>query len=245
MHDIKHPIAPQFFIALIATVGSIAHAAVAEPDLVYLNRCAATCAVHPGTDDAINGASSIVSNSSTLPAFPYADSTFNAMAACVRAVLAPYNVRVRIDSPGSVARREIMLSTTSQTIGYPGGIHSVAPFDGHAHDNRIAFVFASNIGDNMDALCWNTAQSIGFLYGLDRVSNCSDVMSSTPGRGEKAFVDFDSPCSGEISGQAGTCVLGNTTQNSAALLHATPGPSDIVFANGYETFEVPSPGPSP
>jgi len=63
---------------------------------------------------------------------------------------------------------------------------------------------------------------------------------------------FLNPCSGTCSvqgggdgGNPGHCILGNTTQNSAAMLGVTPGPTDIVFANGVERFELPSSGPSP
>lgn len=49
----------------------------------------------------------------------------------------------------------------------------------------------------------------------------------------------------EVSGNPGHCVLGNTTQNSAAVLSPAPGPTDIVFANGAEFFEQPASGPAP
>ena len=219
------------------------NATTAEPDIVYLNRCAAGCSVQPGSDDAINGKSSIVNSSVSVAAFPYSDATFDSTAACVRNVLKPYNAIVRIATPGSFPRREIMLTTTSQSLGFFSGLYTQAPFDGHPHDNRIAFVFATTTGSGIDNLCWETALAIGNLYGLDIVTPCSDIMSFDTGCGPKSFTDQNAACAGEIT--PGHCILGNTTQNSAAVLGVSPGATDIVFANGVEQFEQPASDPSP
>lgn len=65
----------------------------------------------PAADDAVNGKSSIVSGSKVAPAFPYIDAVFDATAACVRHVLATYNIQVRVDAPGTTPRREILMTT--------------------------------------------------------------------------------------------------------------------------------------
>ena len=218
---------------------------IAPPDIVYLNRCAAGCTVKFGGDDAINGFSSLVPGTTALAAFPHSDAVFDATAACVRTVLAPYNIQVRIADPGTLPRREIMLSTTSQQIGLPSGIAADAPLDGHPHDNAIAFVFATVAGPSVDNLCWDAAQTIGNLYGLDIVTYCPDIMSYSTGCGTKSFTTQNATCLGTVSGVAGVCALGNTAQNSAAVLITAPGPTDILFENGVENFQVPASGPSP
>jgi len=153
-------------------------------------------------------------------------------------------VQVRISSPGAVPRREIMLTTVPATVGLSAGSAEAAPFDGSPRENAIAFVFATSIGPNVENLCWITAEAIGNLYALDFVTSCLDIMSWTPGCGVKSFTNEDAPCSGAF-GTPGHCFLGNTTQNSAAMLGVTPGPTDIVFENGLEAFQTPRDGPSP
>ncbi len=215
--------------------------AATAPDIVYLNRCVGTCAVQAGADDAINAKSSVVSSSVSVAAFPWPDATFDATAACVRTVLAPYDIIVRITSPGALARREIMLTTTSQSIGLFSGLYTNAPFDGYPHDNTIGFVFSTTVGSDVQNLCWETALVIGNLYRLDIVIPCADIMSFDTGCGVKSFTNQDAACA-NIGGQ---CILGNSTQNSAAILGAAPGLTDILFANGTETFQLPSAGPAP
>jgi len=234
----------RYLVMTIGLTGAYDALAVEAPDIVYLNRCAGGCQVQGGADDAINGKSSLISGSHTAAAFPYADSVFDETAACVRTTLAPYNVQVRITGPGAVPRREIMLTTVPATVGLSAGSAEAAPFDGSPRENAIAFVFATSIGPNVESLCWITAEAIGNLYALDFVTSCLDIMSWTPGCGVKSFTNQDAPCSGAF-GTPGQCFLGNTTQNSAAMLGVTPGPTDIVFENGLEAFQTPRDGPSP
>ena len=236
----------RFACAVFASIAARDGQAVSEPDIVYMNRCASTCSVISGTDDAVNGLSSVVSGSTTVAAFPFADSVFDATAACVRSVLAPYNVEVRVTSPGAAPRREILLTgSNSQLVVSFANLPAISPFDGAPEDNTIAFVFANSVGSNVDNLCWVTATEIGHLYGLDSVAPCSDIMSLATGCGVKDFTDQDAACSGAASGTPGQCLLGNTTQNSAAMLSATPGPTDILFQNGLEAFQLPASGPAP
>jgi hypothetical protein len=220
--------------------------AVDAPDIVYLNGCAAGCSVEgPATDDAVNGKSSIVVGSHVAPAFPHADAIFDATAACVRTALANYNIEVRIVAPGAVPRREVLLTTLPSTLGFDSGVPANAPFDGTPRENTLGFVFASTIGSDVDDLCWLTVSTIGSLYGLDYVTPCGEIMSNSTGCGEKAFLDQDSACVGGVNSPAGKCILGNSTQNSDAILLSVGGVRDIVFENGLENFQLPSSGPAP
>jgi len=216
-----------------------------SPDIVYLNRCAAGCMVHQGSDDAANHASSIINGTFTVPPFAYSDSVFDQVAACARDVLLPFDVHVVANDPGQLFRREIMLTTLSQSIGLGSGITAEAPFDGFPKSNTIGFVFATTLGGDVDKVCEATAYTIGNLYGLDIVTSCSDIMSFGTGCGEKTFLNADSPCDGAISGNPGHCIQGNTTQNSFAVLMGTAGPPQSLFINSFEGFEVPQAGPAP
>src|SRR4051812_21092599 len=84
---------------LMLQLGAV-HAAALTPDIIYLNRCAGSCAVAPGADDAINAKSSVVSGAATLAPFPGSDAVFDSLAACVRHVLMPFNVHVIANNPG-------------------------------------------------------------------------------------------------------------------------------------------------
>ena len=93
--------------------------------IVYLNRCVAGCTVSAGPDDAANHVSSILTSNSTAPEFAYSDATFDQVAACVHHVLLPFDIHVVITDPGLAPRREIMLTTTSQTLGFPPGLAEI------------------------------------------------------------------------------------------------------------------------
>lgn len=106
-------------------------------------------------------------------------------------------------------------------------------------------MFASAIGSDIDKLCWIAASTVGNPYGLERVTPCAEIMSYDIGCGEKEFLDQDSACDGTAEVTPGKCFLGNTTQNSDAVLLSVAGTRDIVFENGFENFQLPSSGPSP
>ena len=99
----------------IATVcaASPAHAAL---DLLYINRCVGGCALTGGTDDAVMRKSSLLSSSTTVPAFPHGDAAFAATVDCVRSVLAQYDVAVVTSDPGAATRREVILGGSSQNV---------------------------------------------------------------------------------------------------------------------------------
>ncbi|HST28342.1 MAG TPA: hypothetical protein VLK26_08240 [Rudaea sp.] len=215
------------------------------PDLVYLNRCTGNCPLGVGTDDAVNRKSSILNGSATAPAFAYSDDTFNQIAACTRAVLAPFNIRVTVFDPGSRPREEVILTTYSESIGLSSNIGALAPYSGSREPNTIGFVFASLFNGNVDDACWGAATVVGTLYSLDRVTPCADIMSFGIGCGEKAFTNIDSTCDGSTWGTPGKCRSGEATQNSFAILSGELGLPDTLFAQGFEAFEVPHSGPAP
>lgn len=224
----------------VFALSCISSSAATTLDILYINRCSAGCTLTSGADNAINRTTTLVSNQVSLPAFPYGDATFNATVSCVRTLFAPYDVTIVTADPGAVARREVILSGNSSTIGLPSMISSDAPWsNGTPIDNVISFAFAAEIGNDVDRLCWYTAQDFGTLYGLDFEYYCPDIMSTLSGCGVKSFSNFDAQC-GVAS--ARTCNVSGfpSTQNSAAKLLAVPGHSDVIFRGFFEGA-----GPSP
>jgi hypothetical protein len=220
----------------LALVPAAAHAAL---DILYINRCVGGCVLNPGTDDAINRKSSLLSSQVTMPAFPHSNAVFDATVSCVRSLFASYDVDVVTINPGAVARREVVLSGQGSMVGV-SGTFGVAPWQqGVPINNVIAYAFAADIGANVDQLCWVAAQQFGTLYGLDFEYYCSDEMSYLSGCGTKTFTNFDAQCG--TSG-ARTCQIPGSpsTQNSAARLSIVPGRAEVVFRGLFE-----APGPSP
>ena len=164
----------------------------------------------------------------------------NATVSCVRSLLAPYDVNIVTSDPGAVARREVILSGNSTTIGLPSMVYNDAPStNGTPVDNVISLAFAAEIGDNVDKLCWYTAQNFGSLYGLDFEYYCPDVMSTLNACGLKTFTNFAAPCG---TANARTCNVSGSpaTQNSAAKLAVAPGDAVVIFRGFFDPA-----GPSP
>jgi hypothetical protein len=215
-------------------------AAVAEMDIVFINRCAATCFIEVGVDDAINRKSEALVVDTTFFGFPFSDAVFDATVTCIRSLLAPYDIRVITADPGPVPRREVILDGHAASQGLPPGVQGLAPwYDGAPRDNVLAFAFAAQLGPDPDLLCWVAARQIGTLYGLDAALHCPDVMSHIPDCGLKTFTDFNAPC-GEFALRACDTAPPRPRQNSAAILAANAGQADVVFRDGFELA-----GPSP
>lgn len=227
-------------LLLIAALTQPILAGGADLDLLYINRCAGGCNLTPGFNDAINRTSTIINQPTLIPEFPYGDASFDATVACVRSVVAPYDVTIVTADPGAVARREVILGGNASTIGAQTGTYGTAPWNsGTPIDNVIAFALAAEIGNNVDKLCWVAAQQFGTLYGLDHEYYCSDVMAYTTGCGIKTFTNVDAAC-GEFSSRACDTPGSPSTQNAAVKLSVAPGRAEIIF-RGY--FQAPGPSP--
>lgn len=212
----------------------------ADLDLLYINRCAGTCPLTAGFDNAVDRVSSIITQDTSIPEFPYGDAAFDATVACVRSVLAPYDVNIVTTDPGALARREVILGGNSSTVGVLPGTKGVAPWaHGTPLDNVIAFALAAEIGNSVDDLCWLAAQQFGTLYGLDFENYCPDIMAYTVGCGIKRFTNTDAAC-GEFSSRTCDTSGSPATQNAAARLSVLPGASLVIF-RGYFEHAGPSP----
>ncbi|MBS0557369.1 MAG: hypothetical protein JSR27_08150 [Proteobacteria bacterium] len=243
------------FMFLAAVFGAVLSCATAKssaaiqtasaPKLVYLNTCIGGCPIYAGNDNAVNRYSSVIYGAVTVQPFAYSSDTFAQIAACTRAVLEPFNIKLTVHDPGNLPRDEVLLTTTGTSMGLQDGIGLMAPFTGAYQPNTLGFVFASAFGGNVDEVCWSTAMVIGELFSLNRVTPCADLMSFASGCGEKAFTNADSACDGTNFGTPGKCFSGASTQNSFAILTTIAGPVDTVFAQGFDAWELPHAGPSP
>src|SRR5438034_1081065 len=74
--------------------------------IIYLNRCANGCTVHPGNESSINQTSSILNQTANLSAYSFGDSEWNALVQCVRTSYARFDVTVTDQDPGNVAHWE-------------------------------------------------------------------------------------------------------------------------------------------
>jgi hypothetical protein len=218
-------------VGAVAAAATLAGPRATAAGLIYVNRCASSCTVSGGPDDAVNGTSSVISGTANLSAFEHGDIVFNDTVSCLRSVFAHYDVEVTTTNPG-VARREVMLAGNATQAGYPPGSGGVAPA-GSIKGNAIGFVFANDFAADPDSLCWSAALQLGALYALDIEYYCPDLMSFSSGCGLKTFTNVDAPCG---FNSPMTCpTSGLSTQNSAALLEIRAGPGDRVFLDEFET----------
>ncbi len=201
--------------------------------LGFLNRCVGGCVVRNGFESSINNTSSIVSGTRTLGAYPFGDASFNAVAACLRAVFRPYNIQILTQDPGNVSHIEHMIGGNPGDLGFGNGTGGVSPFSCFTINNSISFTFAAIYGDDVAELCHTAAHEIGHQFGLDHEFLASDPMTYLTFPDPYAFARSSEPC-----GELGTrpCVCGDpSAQNSHAVLASRIGLDPFVFVDGFES----------
>ena len=81
--------------ALSALVATLSGAAPAQAtSILFLDRCAANCTYHQGSDSSINNTSSIISGTRTITPFSHDTAFWAENLACVQAAYAPYDIVV-------------------------------------------------------------------------------------------------------------------------------------------------------
>lgn len=226
-------------LAGLALLAIAAHAAAANAaGTIFLERCAAGCIYSPGFDDSRTNHSSLLSQTSSLPAFAHGDAAWADLLACVRGAYAPFDVAVTDVDPGAASHWEVVIAGSPQDIGLPSGVAGVSPFTCGVIQNGIAFAFAA-VHFNMKDLCWTTVQETAHLFGLDHELLQRDPMTYITGCMDKVFAPVDAPC-GEST--ARNCCLGSggPTQNSFAMLTAALGRAASpapIFRDGFSAFQ--------
>lgn len=193
-------------------VGDACAGGIAFP--VYLSRFGGTYV--PGADDSTMNSSSILQDTSELPAYPYGPASWTSLMGCVADKLAPFDVHLTDEDPGDEEHLEIVVTTTTSTIGVSFDATSGGPAACEFNRKAVAYVFAQAV-DNGDtptgALCGSAARVIGLMANLDSVAECSDLMTHSTDEGcGQEFSDLDVAC-GDVGG-ARECMCGGATQNS-------------------------------
>jgi hypothetical protein len=114
-----------------------------------------------------------------------------------------------------------VIGGSPDVFGFEASVGGIAPYDGRADANSVAFAF-QRPGDDVQSVCITAAHEIGHVLGLDHTLDCDDVMSYLD-CGEKSFKHAAMPC-GEWDERA--CTPGDATQNSWARLAANVGVRD-------------------
>lgn len=203
--------------------------AAATSHVLFLNNCkTASCTITPGTDDSRTNHSRIADHTTTLPAFPYNDTTWNAIVTCVKQTYAPFNIQIVTTEPPSSTSywEEIVAGTCPQVDSTcQSGVVGVAPFSCGVINNAISYSFAGDAyysQDTVNRLCWTIAQESAHAFGLDHEFLSSDPMTYLDGVEPKRFQNKNAQC-GRTSVEQ--CLCGGSTQNSVSMLTGVLGSS--------------------
>lgn len=198
----------------------VADACVAtSPRVAYLHRGGGTYTA--GTMDSRTNMTGSVSGSITLPSPTIVEQDWLDFVACVESKFTAFNVSITTTDPGTAPHLEVVIVDRADQVNpsSPGWdaltpVASCRAGKGLVTENGISFVAWETLVDT-GRRCQKSAQSIGFLLGLDRAYACNDIMTwdtqfCIP-PGEATFVDAEVPC-GEL--EARTCLCGFPTENT-------------------------------
>lgn len=208
------------------------------PTIVYMNKVGVT--LTPGTNDARTNRSTIVGQTSTIPAFEGSAAEWTAIMQCVRTIFAPYNMTITDVDPGNVPHFESIMGGRAQQAGMQQGVLGVSPFTTNCSliPNSIVFTFTQSTRDAYgttaalpEELCEIAAQEIAHSFGLDHEYLASDPMTYLNFNGLKRFQNVDAQC-GENAprtcGLPGTGVVCSQRQNSVTMLNQLIGGADTI-----------------
>lgn len=185
---------------------------------LFLNRAGGTYNSATADDATLNNTKVLMSGSLNVPAFPYGDSSWNAIKSCVTTSLAPFGVVVTDTDPGTAPHHEVVVTTTYAV--WPNGFNGVAsssatncPNNGGLPMNGVAFVFAQTTTDMPAYICEAVVSQIAIeIAGLDWSFDCHDMLGQYQSQcGPKTFLDKQVQC-GDTNMRA--CQCGGQTQNS-------------------------------
>ena len=228
-------------LRLLVVVGvALPARALAEttPVTVFLDSAGATLSA--GVDDSDSRVSSLLVtraiDSLAVPAYSGSAADWRATASCVAEGFAGFAIEVTDQRPAAASYITVMVGGRPAMLGYDDGYSGVAPYTGAVMADAIAFVFADQIGNRVDAVCQSILHEVGHTLGLDHSHHCSDVMSYLYGCGARTFTDADLSC-GELAPRQ--CANGEASQNSYRHL------ADAVGLRGPPIDVAPPLDPSP
>jgi len=234
------------WIAGIAVVacGLPAHAG----HVLYLDPCSPDgCVVTPGTTDARTDTTDLIKHPAALTPWRYGATSWSEVVACVRRVMAPFDVQITDVDPGAAEHLEVIVAGAPTQLGQPAGVGGVAdirctgigacsPFQ----PNALAFVFADTWNGNVIQTCASAAQQIAHTWALDHVIDPGDPMSALRATQDIPRFKDRQACGGDCvdgysqlgltcTGAAHTCLgTGAATQDEVQILTATLGASTVA-----------------
>ncbi|HUJ61346.1 MAG TPA: Ig-like domain-containing protein, partial [Kofleriaceae bacterium] len=215
--------------------------AVVDSHILFLNRCTGGCIVTEGTTDSRTDTSDI--GHGELSAYPYGDSSWSQVLSCVKAIMAPFNITVTDQDPGTMDHFEVMVAGMPQQIGLSsnyGGIADV-PCNGPGSCSQylpdaLVFDFTQVWGGSVTQDCATIAQEAAHAWALDHVTLDNDPMTYNPLQPPLSYHD-GAPCGSDCSGgkspfgltcngQTHACLSNNLpTQNEVTVITALFGPA--------------------
>jgi hypothetical protein len=187
--------------------------------ILYVNDCMPNgCTVTRGQDSSINNTSSIPALPSvTLDAYAHGQAHWDDVIACVRETMAPFDIEVVTEDPGTTPHYEVMVGGTASQLREGLEAGGIAPFIscGARRDNVLVFVFASQTASK-PYLCAAIAHEAGHAYGLSHSLDALDPMTYKDLGSHKAWQNSDAQC-GTDSPQ--NCRCTGATQNTFRYLH--------------------------
>lgn len=222
--------------------------------ILFLNRCTGGCRVQVGDPDSRTDHSDIASNTGTITAFSYGDNTWKQVKDCVTNVMAPFNITVTDQDPGTAEHFEVMIGGDPSNIGLPQGVGGIADYPcnqlgqcAQYVPNALVFDFSDVWGGNVLDICGTAAQEIAHAWTLDHATPSNDPMTyNTYTMASFGYKDhavcgsdclynngttnaFNIPCQG--TGYDGThvCMENNApTQDEIQIILELFGPKDAV-----------------
>src|SRR5690606_31569114 len=101
-------------------------AAVAQSRIIYLNKNGVT--LSPGNNDARTNRSTIVTQTTAIPAWNVSAANWQATVSCFRDLFARFDVQIVETDPGNVPHMEAVFGGTPGQVGMDPNVAGVSPF---------------------------------------------------------------------------------------------------------------------
>ncbi len=191
---------------------------VVNSHIVHLNRCANGCTVtstgggggNP-TDSTVRPIRSDIAGQCvqggqggtfTLTKFSDGDAKWNQVVSCMKTIMAPFNVTVTEDDPGSAPHFEVLIGgdpgdigCSNQTAGIADGLcQSTGNCVADYYPNAVVYSFSNVWQGNVNYICGTAAQEVAHAWNLDHTTDASDPMTyknyTTPGQGQVTSLSY-------------------------------------------------------
>ncbi|MCA9673882.1 MAG: hypothetical protein KC464_02485 [Myxococcales bacterium] len=199
--------------------------AAAGQTIIYMNHVGTT--LSPGDNDARTNRSTLVSQTTAVPAWSTTQAKWDQIMSCVRNMWAPFNVVVTDVDPGNVPHYESIVTTQPGVIGMDPNVGGVSPFTIGCNviPNSIVFTFADAFGGDAETICEVVGQETAHSFGADHELLASDPMTYLQYNGLQSFKDQSVSCGEYQSRQCGLQGECGTNQNSYQFLMQRIGPA--------------------